>query len=322
MTSFAQILEAEATLRPVLRRTPLELSGLLSELAGRPVYLKLECLQITGSFKVRGAYVYLSRLSAAERARGVVTCSAGNHGKGVAWAGRELSVPVRVHVPLSVDQAKLAGMKRLGAEVIVSAVDGYDETEAIAEADAEARGLPFISAYEDDAIRAGNGGTLGLELLDQLPELASVATPLSGGGLAAGMAVALDARRPGVELWACQHEGSASLAVSLARGEAATSLPPIQTLAGGLEGGIGAVNFAMLADRVRGVATVSEQALKRAVVWALDAHQLLIEPSGAAALAAILEGKIPRAPGPLVVILTGRNLALGTLSNILDEPRA
>jgi threonine dehydratase len=300
-----------------IRRTPIEASPLLSERLGVPVLLKLECLQLTGSFKLRGAWLRLSRLDTAARGQGVVTCSAGNHGKAVAFAGRELGVATRIHVPASVDESKYAAMLRLGATVVRSDRPGYDETEALARADAAARGLPFISAFDDDDVIAGNGGSLGLELLEQAPDLATALVPVSGASLSGGLAAALAARRPDVRLVACQHRDSPSLALSLARGEAVTSMPAIDTLAGGIEGGIGRRGFALIKERVAHVFEASEDELYQAVTWTLDQHQLLIEPSAAVVVAACLSGRLPALPGPVVLVLSGRNLSLVSLRRVL-----
>ena len=319
MVDLTRIEAARRYLEGRVRQTPLEASPVLSERLGVPVHLKLECLQLTGSFKLRGAWFRLAQLDAAARARGVVTCSAGNHGKAVAFAAQALGVAARIHVPATVDTSKHAAMLRLGATVVRSDRPGYDETEALARADAATRGLSFISAFDDDDVIAGNGGSLGLELLEQLPELATVLVPVSGGSLSGGLAAVLAARRPDVTLIGCQHEGSPSLALSLERGEAVTVMPAIETLAGGIEGGIGVRGFALLVDRVAQVFLASEEELHAAVIWVLDQHQLLIEPSAAVVVAACLSGRLPPLTGPVVLVLSGRNLSLESLRHLLTR---
>ncbi len=317
MTDLALIREAAAYLNPRVRRTPLEPSPRLSEALGAPVLLKLEMLQLTGSFKLRGAWFRLSRLTAEQRAQGVVTCSAGNHGKALAYAARQLDVPATIYVPSSVDGAKLAGMKSLGAQVVLARSRGYDGAEVEAREAAQRSGRPFVSAFDEPEIIAGNGGSLGLEILDQLPAVRTVITPVSGGGLAAGLALSLEAHDPSAALLACQHRGSPSLALSLERGEAVTAMPPLDTVAGGIEGGIGVNTFAILKHRVSHVALVDEAQILRAVRWLLAEHQLLVEPSGAAVIAACLEEPLPEVTGPVVVVLSGRNVALETLRGAL-----
>lgn len=315
--SVALIDEASAYLAGHLPPTPLVLSPSLSDRAGVPVWLKLETHQVTGSFKVRGALFHLSRLDPEARDAGVVTCSAGNHGKGVAWAGRTLGVPVTVHVPSTVDAAKHAGMVRLGATVVVSAHPGYDDAELVARADAAARDLPFLSAFDDPHVMAGNGGSLGAEVLAELPAPGTVVVPVSGGGLAGGLAHLLAHRSPSTRLVAVQHADSPALALSLERGEAITRMPPIDTVAGGLEGGIGASTFAELRDRVGHIAQVTEARIQAAFAWFLQEHQILAEPSSTAAVAALLDGTAGPLTGPVVVVMTGRNVSLDTTRRIL-----
>ena len=317
MLDLALIDEATRALAGVIWRTPMERSPVLSERLDCPVTLKLECLQVTGSFKIRGAAFTVARLTDAERRSGVASCSAGNHGKALAHAARAAEVRCRIHVPRGVDPAKLAGMRQLGADVVVAPFDGYDETEIEARRDAGERGLPFVSAFEGEEILAGNGGTLAREIMEDAPDTRWIAVPVSGGGLAAGLVTYLAARAPAVRVVACQHRGSASLARSLERGEAALSLPPIQTLAGGLEGGIGEENFAILRERIERVATAREDQLWAATRWMLDTHQYLIEPSAAVTVAACLDGGIGAVDGPGVVVLSGRNVGIESLRTIL-----
>lgn len=307
---------AAACIRGELRRTPLEDSPGLSAALGVPVKLKLEQLQLTGSFKVRGAFFFLSELDAQERRAGVVTCSAGNHGKGMAFAGRRLGVPVTVVVPSSVDEAKYRGMVQLGAEVIRSSMPGYDDTERWAREEATRRGQPFVSAFDDARIMAGNGGTLGLEILEDAPDTRSVVVPVGGGGLASGLSVAT--RAGGVELFGVELEQSAGLALSLERGEAVTYLPGVETVAPALEGGIGLQPFEVLARGIDGVALVTDDEILGALRWLFDQHQWLVEPAGAAAVAACLAGQV-RASGPAVVVLTGRNVDRALARRFLAE---
>lgn len=305
--------DARAFLEGRIRRTPVEASPGLSEALGVPVWLKLECLQVTGSFKVRGAFFALSRLAAPV----VATCSAGNHGKGVAHAARALGKEAHIYVPRTVDAAKYRAMKALGATVIRSEYDGYDDTEAWAREEAARAGLPFLSAFDDPAVMAGNGGTLAAEVLADVPDARAFVVPVGGGGLAAGFARYVSAHRPGARLIACQHEGCPALSLSLARGAAVTRMPPLDTLAGGLEGGLGVHTFAELRDHVAHVALVSEQALCDAVRWMLDRHQYLIEPSAAVTVAACRTGALPPLEGPVVVVLSGRNVSLETVRQVL-----
>jgi threonine dehydratase len=311
------VLEARRALAGNIRRTPVEPSAALSERAGAPVFLKLENLQLTGSFKIRGAFFVLSRLSGAERERGIVTCSAGNHGKAVAHVARELGIPAEIHVPRSVDESKYRAIVALGANVVRSEHDGFDDTERIARAAAGSSGRPFLTAFDDEAILAANGGTLAAEVLEDCPEARAFLVPVGGAGLAGGFAFFAKTALPDAAIVGCQHALSPALALSLERGEAVLTLPPVATTAGGLEGGIGRTGFSYLKDRLGGVALLTEEEIFEAVRFLLDRHQYLVEPSAAVTVAALLTGKAGRLVGPAVAVLSGRNVALPTLRRIL-----
>ncbi|MGH9364404.1 MAG: threonine ammonia-lyase [Thermoanaerobaculia bacterium] len=311
--------EARRFLAGRVRRTPLEESPALSKVVGAPVFLKLENLQATGSFKLRGALFRLSLLSEDEKRAGISTCSGGNHGKAVAYAAKALGLTPTITVPSSVDEAKHRAMVALGADVVVSRFPGYDDTEVWAMEQAAKAGKVWISAFDDDAIMAGNGGSLAAEILEDLPEARSFVLPVGGGGLGAGLALYVKEKSFGAVIVGCNHELSPALALSLERGEAVTRLPAAETSAGGIEGGIGKKPFDVLRSRVDRVALLSEAEIFEAVRWMLDVHQYVIEPSAAAAVAACLTGKAGRLQGPAVIVLTGRNVSLQTLRRILQS---
>lgn len=307
-------------LTPRIRRTPVDLSSALSKIAGVPVWLKLEFLQITGSFKLRGAYFRMSRLTEEQRRGGIYTCSAGNHGKAIAYAARELGVPATICVPSSVDESKYRGMIDLGAEVRVSAFAGYDDTEDWAIEEAARAGKPFLSAFDDPAVMAGSGGSLAGEILEQVPGARTFVIPTGGGGLVAGFAFhALDRLRD-ARIVCCQHELSPGLQRSVEAGHAVTRLPAVETSAGGIEGGFGRGPFEVLkpffASSQLSIAHVSEKEIESAVRWMLATHQYLIEPSSAAALAAVLERRAAT-PSETVIVLTGRNVGIKVIERIL-----
>ena len=181
------VLEARKALAGRIRRTPTEFSAALADVAKVPVFLKLESLQLTGSFKIRGAFVALLNLSDDERRRGIVTCSAGNHGKAVAYVARELGVPAEIHVPRR-RRIKYQGMLALGANVARSAFDGFDETEQLAKAEAARTGRRFVTAFDDNLILAANGGTLAAETIEDCLEARNFLLPVGGAGLAGGFA--------------------------------------------------------------------------------------------------------------------------------------
>jgi threonine dehydratase len=311
--------EAAEFLRGRILATPLEESPELSRIAGVPVWLKLENLQKTGSFKIRGALFQLARLSEDERKLGVVTCSAGNHGKAVAEAARQSGVRATVCVPKSVDASKLRGITDRGAEVRISEFRGFDETEDWAIDLAKRQGKPFLSSFDDVGVMAGNGGTLAGEVLGEIPEARSFLLPVGGGGLSAGFSFVAKERDPGSIVVGCQHEGSPGLLLSLEAGRAVTRLPPVETAAGGIEGGLGKLPFEVLRSRVGRVELLSELELFEAVAWMLENHQYVIEPSAAAAIAAVLTGKAGTLPGPAVILVTGRNVAASTYRDILKD---
>ncbi len=315
----ALILEATYAVRGEVRRTPMEASRALAAAVGAPVLLKLEHLQTTGSFKARGALFRVQRLTARERALGVTTASAGNHGKGLAWAAGRLGVDAEIHVPSTIDAAKHRGILALGARVVVSEHGGYDDTEAEARAAAARDGRVWVSAFDDPAVMAGNGGTLAAEVLEDVPDVATVVFPVGGGGLGAGLSLWLRARRPTVRLVATQLKASPALALSLARGEAVVRLPAVDTLAGGVEGGIGVGTFAVLRQRIDDIVLVTEAEVRAATRWMLAEHQYLVEPTAAVPVAALLSGRLSDVEGPVVVVLTGRNVAWETVRDLLNK---
>jgi threonine dehydratase len=314
-----QIQEATTFLKGKIRHTPIEPSPGLSKILGVPVWLKMESLQLTGSFKIRGAWFRLSRLTANERDSGILTCSAGNHGKAVAYAAKALGLRPIICVPASVDRAKYDGMVALGAEVRVSQYPGYDDTDIWARQQAKDEGKPFISPFDDVAVMAGNGGTLAAEVLDELPDARTFIVPVGGGSLSSGFSFYAGEKRPGAVVIGCQHELSPGLKVSLEAGRAITRLPPIDTVAGGVEGGIGPLPFEILRSRIQHVALVSEPEIYSGVRWMLEQHQYLIEPSAAVTVAACLSRKVGPVAEPAVIVISGRNVGMDVVRRILCE---
>jgi threonine dehydratase len=309
------ISEAASFLHGRIRRTPVEFSRGLSAMLGVPVWLKLESMQLTGSFKIRGALFRISLLTDRERREGVVTCSAGNHGKAVAYAAHEAGVRATICVPRSIDRAKLDGMIALEADVRVSEFEGYDDTEEWARAMAVEEQRTFISPFDDYAVMAANGGTTAMEVLEDAPSARVFILPVGGGGLSAGFAFA--ARREGASIVGCQHALSPALRLSLDAGHAITKLPAVATLAGGVEGGIGALAFGVLGSFIGRVALVSEDEIVEGVRWMLTNHQYLIEPTAAVTIAACLTGRIGKLQQPAVVLVSGRNVSADVVKRIL-----
>ena len=317
--SIEMIQDAASIVQGNIRKTPIEYSSKLSQIMGVPVYLKLEFLQITGSFKLRGALYKLSKLSQKEKNSGVITCSAGNHGKAIAYVGKKMGIKSTIYVPRDVDESKYLGILEYGAEIVRSPYPGYDDTMDLALKDAKESGKQFISPFDTDEIMASNGGTIALEVLEDIPQARNFIMPIGGGGLAAGFSYFVKDKMAKASVIGCQHRDSPGLKLSLEKGEAVTRLPAIETIAGGIEGGLGANCFKYLKTRIDEVALVSEKEIKEAVAWGLENHQYLIEPSGAAPIAACISGKIKNLEGPTVLILTGRNVSLGTLKKIIGS---
>ncbi len=310
--------QATEFLKGKIRNTPIEFSEELSKLLGQPVYLKLECLQTTGSFKLRGAFFYLSTLNEEEKKLGVATCSAGNHGLGVAYAAKDLQIPCTVFVPKSVDQAKYDNLLKLGAKVKKSEFIGYDDTLEWAENEAAQLQIPMVSAFNDEKIMAGNGGTLAVEVLSQVPEATHFVLPMGGGGLAAGFSWYVKSKNPHAQMIICQLADCAALKLSLEQGKPITYMHSIDTLAGGLEGGLGDKCFDILKTRVDEISLIKEDELQSALCWLLEHHQYLIEPSAAVALASCLFRHVcPK--GPTVIVLTGRNVSYSTLRQVVGS---
>lgn len=310
--------QATEFLKGKIRNTPVEFSPELSKFLGQPIYLKLECLQATGSFKLRGALFYLSTLSAEERKLGIATCSAGNHGLGMAYAAKELQIPCTVFVPKNVDLAKHEKLLKLGAIVKISEFIGYDDTLEWAAKEAAKLQVPMVSAFNDEKIMAGNGGTLAVEVLSQVPEATHFVLPMGGGGLSAGFSWYVKSKNPRAQMIICQLADCAALKLSLEQRKPITYMPSIDTLAGGLEGGLGDKCFDILKTRVDALPLVKEDELRSALCWLLEHHQYLIEPSAAVALASCLFGHV-HPKGPTVIVLTGRNVSYSTLRQVMGS---
>lgn len=309
--------QATELLQGKIRTTPVEFSPKLSNLLKQPVYLKLECLQLKGSFKVRGGFFYLSTLNSMEKKKGVLTCSAGNHGLGLAYAAKELNIPCTVFVPKSIDQAKYDKLTQLGAFIKKSDFIGYDDTLKWATEEAKHLKTPLISAFNDEKIMAANGGTLAVEVLRQVPEADHFILPIGGGGLSAGFAWYIKKKKEKAKITVCQLAESPAFQLSLTKNRPVTYMPPIDTLAGGLEGGLGEKCFDVLKTRVDNVCHVKEEELKTAICWLLKNHQYLIEPSAAAVLAGCLYGHI-KPTGPTVIVLSGRNVSYASIQKLLS----
>ena len=309
LPTLADYENAADVLAPLITRTPLNDSEYLSDVLGVPVLLKAENLQRTGSFKVRGAAYRLSRLTAEERARGVVAASAGNHAQGVALAAKRLGIPATIYMPLGVPVPKLLATRGYGAEVVLEGAT-FETPLRLAIEHAERTGAVFIPPYDHADIIAGQG-TLGLELWEDVPDLDTVVVGIGGGGLIAGVAAAVKARAAAagrtVRVIGVQAENSAPYVPSLAAGEP-VQIETTPTIADGIAvARPGDIPFAIIKDVVDEVVTVSDDDIARAILVLLERAKLVVEPAGAVGVAAILTGKV-KAAGTTVSILSGGNI--------------
>jgi threonine dehydratase len=297
-------------------RTPLERSAALSDFCGVDVWLKLECFQLTGSFKLRGALNALRLLGGARET--VVTASAGNHGLGVARAARLVGMRAIVVVPVTASQVKVEALRQSGAELL-QVGDTYDLAEAAAIALARERQLSFISAYNDVGVVAG-GGTIALEIFEDLPDVRTLIVPAGGGGLISGVGVAAHGLDPRAVVVGVQSEASPALHAALEHGR----LVPVEvlpSLADGLAGNVeaGSITFELIQDYVRGVELVSEADIADAMRWLLLNERVVVEGSAAVGVAALLQRTV-EPDGPVAVVLTGRNVARSVLQEYVHAP--
>jgi threonine dehydratase len=292
-------------LQGVATRTPVESSRALSQVAGAPVLLKCENLQRAGSFKIRGAYVRMARLSPEEKASGVVAASAGNHAQGVALAAQLLGLDAVVYMPVDAALPKVAATREYGAEVRPHG-RSVDEALVAACAEAERTGRVLIHPFDHEDIVAGQG-TLALEILEQVPDVRTIVVPLGGGGLAAGIQAVVAELAPHVRVIGVQAARAAAYPASLVAGEPVPATE-LHTMADGIAVGTpGRVPFGLLQRHGCEVRTVSEEDLSRALLMVAERAKMLVEPSGAAGVAAVLAA--PGAlEGPVVVVLSGGNI--------------
>ena len=305
--TLADVEAARQLLDGVVRLTPVEPNRALATKVGGPVLLKCENLQRAGSFKIRGAYTRISRLSEAERANGVVAASAGNHAQGVALAAQMLQIKARVYMPFTAPLPKVQATLGYGADVefIGSSVD---EALVAAKAWAESTGAVLVHPFDHADIVAGQG-TVGLEILAQVPDVATIIVGAGGGGLLGGIATAVRARRPDVSLLGVQAEGAAAYPASLSLGRP-QPLETMSTMADGIAVGCpGDVPFAIVDALVDGVVTVDEELISRALLFLLERAKLVVEPAGAVAVAALMDADVASAVRPPVVaVLSGGNI--------------
>ena len=312
--TLSKISAAQKKIQPHIRKTPLEFSHQLSEQSGTDVYLKLENWQKTGSFKIRGALNKMLSLSSEEKQKGIITASAGNHGLGVAYAAQMLGIQGKIIVPENASPAKINALQNYELELLKRGRD-YDEAEEIAWEIQKREDLTFIHAFSDPEIIAGQG-TIGLEILEDLPDAQTILVPIGGGGLIAGIAIAAKSINPKVKVVGVQSEASPAMfnSVQAAR---CVETPIDETIADGLAGRFVTEWTLQLTQKyVDKVVLVSENGIKQAIKLVIENEHMLIEGAAAVGVAALLEEKV-KTHGKTVVLLTGRNIHFQVLKEIL-----
>ena len=310
------IREAQGRQAQHLRVTDCARSRTFSQLAGCQVFLKAENLQQTGSFKARGALNKLFAMSPADRAGGVITASAGNHGQGVAYAAALQGVPSTIVMPLGAPLAKVTAAQRYGAQTVLHGAT-YDDAHHFACSLVEEQGLTYVHAFDDPLVVAGQG-VVALEMLDQVPDLDLMVVPVGGGGLLAGMAVAAKALRPKLRLVGVQAEGASALADSFHAGTLIAH-DGVTTIADGIAvKRPGELTFSIIHDLVDDMVTVKDEAISQAIVLLMERTKLVVEGAGAVGLAALLDRKISHRRGKVGLVLSGGNIDLNLLGKVIQ----
>lgn len=314
--SFFDIVQAHKRIGGEVVKTPLVRSEMLAKQTGADVWFKLESLQKTGSFKLRGALNKIASLSEAELKSGVITASAGNHAQGVAYAASLKGVSALIVVPKTAPETKKAGIKRYGAELVVHG-DSYDEAEQHAYQLAKETGRTFVHAFEDNEIIAGQG-TVGLEALLEEPDFDTILVPAGGGGLICGIAIAAKTINPAVKVIGIQTHASPPWYYSFKAGKL-VDVEYSDSLADGLHGGITQGNLDLALQIVDDIILVEEEQVAQAMYWMAKQHHYMIEGSGAVGIAALLNGYLPDLAGKKVLtIVSGSNVDAGKLAKIIQ----
>lgn len=315
MISMELLRDARCVLSPVINLTPMiPAKGFVPDCR---FYLKADCLQKTGAFKLRGAYYMLSTLTDEEKARGVIACSAGNHAQGVAFAARDMGIPATICIPAGAPLSKIEATRSYGANVVL--VPGvYDDAHAEAVRLRDEQGLTFIHPFDDERVMAGQG-TIGLEIAEQLLDVDAVLVPIGGGGLIAGVASALRQLKPACRIIGVQAAGAASMADSLRAGHILT-LPEVHTVADGIQVKTpGEKTFAICREAVDEVVTVGEAEIASAILTVLERQKLMVEGAGAVGVAAAMYGELDLRGKTVCALLSGGNLDVTMLERIITR---
>ncbi len=316
MLELADVLDARDRVSETSRHTPLTHSYTYSEMTGADVHLKLENFQRTGAFKIRGATNRIATLSPAECEAGVVTASAGNHAQGVALAATRAGVDATIVMPENAPIAKVKATRNYGAKVVLHGIDYAEAAERAHEIEDE-KGRTYVHAFDDEAVMAGQG-TIGLEILEDCPEVDTVVVPIGGGGLIAGIATAIKGTNPDVRVVGVQAAGASSLTRSLEKGEV-VSIDGVDTIADGIATrSVGKQTFQVIKERVDEVVTVTDEQIAMAIVHLLERSKTVVEGAGAVSLAAVVFEEFDYDEGEVIVpALCGGNIDLNMLSTVI-----
>jgi threonine dehydratase len=316
MIELADVEEAVERVRETSRHTPIDYSHTFSDMTGAEVHLKMENFQRTGSFKIRGATNRIMTLSEADREKGVVTASAGNHAQGVALAASRSGVDSKIVMPEYAPISKIKATQSYGAEVVLHGQDYNEAAEKAHEIERE-EDRTYVHAFDDEKVMAGQG-TIGLEIVDDLPSLETILVPIGGGGLISGVATAIKGRKPDVRVVGVQAEGASSVAQSLQKGEI-HERDSVETIADGIATRrVGDRPFEVIRERVDEVVTVSDPEIAMALTYVLERGKTLVEGAGAAPLAALLFEKFEFDPEEVIVpAMCGGNIDLNTLTTVI-----
>jgi len=317
MVSYNDIVKAQQEMANIVHKTPLDYSRTFSENSNNEVYLKLENLQKTGSFKVRGSYNKMITLNKEELRSGVIAASAGNHAQGVAYASTMLGIPCTIVMPTGAPLSKVQATKEYGAKVELFG-DVFDEALAHALELVDKTGAAFVHAFDDDAIIAGQG-TVGLEILEQLPDVDAIVCPVGGGGLIAGIAKAVKEQKPSIKIYGVEANACPSMKQSLLKNKLVT-VDSSPTMADGIAVKRPGVHpFQLAKEYVDDMVTVDEMEIAQTMLMLLERNKLLVEGSGAVALAALLYEKLPITNQKVVSVISGGNVDVSFISRIIER---
>ena len=317
MLTLDQFKEARSVLQGVITKTNLVHSGYFSELCGNQVYLKPENLQVTGAYKIRGAYYKTSKLTEEQKAHGLITASAGNHAQGVAYAAKKFGIPATIVMPQAAPIAKVQATEGYGAKVVLAG-DCYDAAYTRAREICDSEGSTFLHPYNDPEVIAGQG-TLGVEILGDLPTVDMIVVPAGGGGLLAGVASAVKQLNPRVKVYGVQAEGANAIARSFREKKLITT-ETASTIADGIAvKSPGDITVDIINQYVDGVVTVSDKEISSAILLLMERCKQIVEPAGATPLAAVLGGELDVEGRNVVCVLSGGNIDVSFIQSIIEQ---